>query len=372
MFQEAARASERAASLLSDNRRRGQYGAVYPSPAAGDSEASEATREGEPSIDDAPPTWALYAHGEQAEEGDNDVNEHYASDASPRDAYRRQLAHIVQTTSPGTTFQLPTDVIDSQVRTRMPAMRAQGPSSASHAPSLLFTAPKPGDMLRSGPARTQDLAALPAMMMGRAERGGVQGTGVPVPTAVLGTSYEAVEDPAVAPLDSASGVVFVMGRSKAHALAAGGAVRLQSSSDNTHTTQLAMSSQAPFSLPAIKWVPPPVPLTEEQQEWETEKQALAAVDSAIPRIAKAGKMVQQVSLLSPLPSFLSLSIPLSPSLSFSVLSLSRSLAFSLPLPLPLPPSLSLARALSLCKCEVRGLSSRRWTSAPIPSFVFAQ
>jgi len=190
-------------------------------------------------------------------------------------------------------FQLPTDVIDSQVRTRMPAMRAQGPSSASHAPSLLFTAPKPGDMLRSGPARTQDLAALPAMMMGRAERGGVQGTGVPVPTAVLGTSYEAVEDPAVAPLDSASGVVFVMGRSKAHALAAGGAVRLQSSSDNTHTTQLAMSSQAPFSLPAIKWVPPPVPLTEEEQEWETEKQALAAVDSAIPRIAKAGKMVQQ-------------------------------------------------------------------------------
>ncbi len=62
------------------------------------------------------------------------------------------------------------------------------------------------------------------------------------------------------------------------------------------TTSLAMSTNAPFSLPAIKWVPPVRPLSAQQQEYETEEQALAAVNDAIPHIAKAAHMVQTVCI----------------------------------------------------------------------------
>ena len=45
-----------------------------------------------------PPAWSLYPRGEQVEDMSSleDMEPHLSTDASPRDAYRRQLSHIVR------------------------------------------------------------------------------------------------------------------------------------------------------------------------------------------------------------------------------------------------------------------------------------
>jgi len=176
--------SLQAASVLSHQE--GDFGAVFSTRNALDDRGER--REGE--LGDAPPTWALYPHGEEAAGGDGEVHEHYMSDTSPRDAYRRQLAHMVETTDPGTTFQLPSDVIDDQLgKGALKEMRDGDPVAGTggaalpapaNAPSLLFMAS--GAQGAAGVATTQELADLPAMMR-RGGAAGAEGAGGGVPGA---------------------------------------------------------------------------------------------------------------------------------------------------------------------------------------------
>ena len=92
---------------------------------------------------------------------------------------------MIQTTDPGSTFQLPSDIIDSQLgkglspqMTQVAAgVGASSPAAAPpNAPSLLFTASG-----GRGAAATQELADLPAMMMGRGGAAGADGAGGVVP-----------------------------------------------------------------------------------------------------------------------------------------------------------------------------------------------
>merc|ERR1719352_665 len=50
-------------------------------------------------------------------------------------------------------------------------------------------------------------------------------------------------------------------------------------------------AESPFRMPSLKWVQPKKPMTEQQQMYHNEEEALAAVNKAIPTILKAGQIV---------------------------------------------------------------------------------
>ena len=57
---------------------------------------------------------------------------------------------------------------------------------------------------------------------------------------------------------------------------------------------LQMSARQPFSLPALRWVAPRPPMSQQAREHATEETALSAVEKAIPSIAQAGAILHQV------------------------------------------------------------------------------
>ena len=177
---EARQAVRTAAPSLPHLYHEAQYAAVYPS--------------------GSPPQWSLNPEGKEVGNGYNDLDTHFSTDASPRDAFRRQLSHIVRTTSGADPFELPTDLIDNQVhhtlremaQTSTPAALSTAPSTA---PSLLFTAGTHGD----DAAPTEDLAQIPAIMM--------RNSGLDA-TATIGTGA-ALNEPAFMPIGSSTGIVYV-------------------------------------------------------------------------------------------------------------------------------------------------------------------
>ena len=57
---------------------------------------------------------------------------------------------------------------------------------------------------------------------------------------------------------------------------------------------LQMSAREPFSLPALRWVVPRPPLSQQAREHAAEETALSAVEKAIPSITHAGAILHQV------------------------------------------------------------------------------
>lgn len=121
---EATRATRRAAHVLSHQQGR-EYGAVVSSDESARLPTMGATavvddvkHHDQPLANDLPPLWSLYPNGELAVDGTNSIAPHFATDGSARDAFRRQFAHIIRTTSAGDQFTLPTDVIDANVDRR--------------------------------------------------------------------------------------------------------------------------------------------------------------------------------------------------------------------------------------------------------------
>ena len=164
--------------------------------------------------DGDPPEWALYAPQRQRATDDqiDSIDPHYDSDQSPRDAFRRQLAHIVGTTSDGDGLSLPTNIIDRLVHRRVTALALPGAGSSQ---------------LR-GEARFQDLAQIPeAMLVPQADAAAPaqvsQENGAAGAAAVNG---DAAVEPAALSLGSSSGVVYVMGNRQAHALQDGDSVKV--------------------------------------------------------------------------------------------------------------------------------------------------
>ena len=164
--------------------------------------------------DGDPPEWALYAPQRQraADDEIDSIDPHYDSDQSPRDAFRRQLAHIVGTTSDGDGLSLPTNIIDRLVHRRVTALALPGAGSSQ---------------LR-GEARFQDLAQIPeAMLVPQADAAAPaqvsQENGAARAAAVNG---DAAVEPGALSLGSSSGVVYVMGNRQAHALQDGDSVKV--------------------------------------------------------------------------------------------------------------------------------------------------